>query len=224
MKKRYKYNMAIIVAILVVNIILYIKSNRWEGYYINKLNEPAREFIVQALKTIPNPKSGDIALDLGAGVGHETLLLLEKNYNVIALDKQKIAFDFMYKRPEITQYKDRLKTIIASFEDLDFTLLPDLDMVIASFSIPFVNPKNFDDFWTHLVDKIKSNGYFIGNMFDPGFTTFNEKDRSVMSFHTKQQTIGLLKKFTILSFKEVKEAAKDPGKYVHHYEIIAQKK
>jgi tellurite methyltransferase len=224
MRNRYKYSIAIIVAILVAIIILYIKSNRWESYYINKLNEPAREFIVQALKTIPNPKSDEIALDLGAGVGHETRLLLEKNYNVIALDKEKIAFDFMFKRPEIAQYKDRLKTIVSSFEDLDFNLLPDLDMVIASFSMPFVNPKNFEDFWTHLVDKIKSNGYFIGNTFDPGFTTFNEKDRSVMSFHTKQQTIDLLKKFTILSFKEVKEASKSLGKYVHHYEIMAQKK
>ncbi|MDP1723272.1 MAG: hypothetical protein Q8L85_01035 [Alphaproteobacteria bacterium] len=57
MKKRYKYSIAIIVAILVAIIILLIKSNRWESYYINKLNEPAREFILQALKTIPNPKS-----------------------------------------------------------------------------------------------------------------------------------------------------------------------
>ena len=224
MKKRYKYSIAIIVAILVTVIILLIKSNRWESYYINKLNEPAREFIVQALKTIPNPKSGDVALDLGAGVGHETLLLLEKGYNVIALDKQKIAFDFMLKRPEITQYKDHLKTIISSFEDLNFTLLPDLDIVIASFSMPFINPKDFDEFWNHLVEKIKPSGYFIGNTFDPGFTTFNEKDRSVMTFHTKQQTMDLLKKFTILSFKKVKDASKSPGKYTHHYEIIAQKK
>lgn len=229
MRKYRNIIVAIVLSILITITILLIKlnrsepfySNKWEPYFRTMLKEgAAKEYIVQAFKIIPNPKSGEVALDLGAGIGHETLLLLEKGYNVIALDKQKIAFDLMLQRSEIRKYKDHLKTIISSFEDLDFNLLPDLDIVIASASIPFINPKNFDKFWTHLVAKIKSGGYFIGNIYDPGIVgTFNE-ERSAMTFHTKQQAINLFEKFTILSFKEDKEATDEYGKY----EIIAQKK
>ena len=63
----------------------------------------------------------------------------------------------------------------------------------------------------------------IVNLFDPGFTVFKAKDRVTMTFHTKKQVIELFKDFKILSFKEIKEPATEPGKFDHTYELCVQK-
>lgn len=196
--------------------------DRWDAYYQNKLNEPAREFVAKTLQVLPHPHQV-VAIDLGAGVGHETLLLLEKGYHVKALDNQKAAFEFMLKRPEIVTHKDRLTTITSSFENLDFNQLPAADIIVASFSLPFCRPENFDSFWINIVQKIKPGGYFIGNTFDPGFTVFAESDRIKMTFHTKAQTAALFKGFKIISLNEIQKEATIPGKQDHYYEIFAQK-
>jgi tellurite methyltransferase len=197
--------------------------NKWDAYFDAKLQEPPRQFIKDALQMLPAAHGKIYAIDLGAGVGHETLLLLQKGYHVVAVDNQKIAFDYMLKRPEITPYKDHLITKVTAFEGFDFNELPNIDVVVASFSLPFCKKENFDAFWLSLVAKIPSGGYFIGNTFDPGFTAFRDKDREHMTFHAREQTLKLFDDFKIISFKEVKKPANEPGKFDHYYEVIAQK-
>ena len=211
-----------VVTLTTASLYKIMSYDRWDAYYQNKLNEPAREFVVKTLQVIPTPHQA-VAIDLGAGVGHETLLLLEKGYHVKAVDNQKAAFDFMLKRPEIVKYKDRLTTITSPFESLDLSQLPAADIIIASFSLPFCRPENFDSFWISIVQKIKPGGYFIGNTFDPGFTAFAESDRMKMTFHTKAQTAALFKGFKIFRLNEIRKEATTLGKYDHYYEIFAQK-
>lgn len=215
----------IFLTFILISLYIILKPNTWEAYYKHKLTEPPRDFIVTALKELPQQtKSEIIALDLGAGVGHETLLLLKKGYYVIAVDSQKSAFDFMLERPEIIKYQDRLKTVVSSFEELDLDKIPPLNLVVTSFALPFCHPDHFENFWKKIVDKIESGGYFIGNTFDPGFTAFDDKVRKEMTFHTKEQTIDLFDNFEILSLREIKEEGKEVGKFDHYYEIIAKKK
>lgn len=225
MKKKCKLITIIVLVLLFLAVFYYFtKPGRWELYFKNKLHEPVREFVVDALQKISNDNAtGKLALDLGAGVGHETLLLLEKGYNVIAVDGQKEAFDFMLQRSEIKQYQAHLKTVISDFETLDFDSLPDVDLVVASFSLAFCKPAFFDTFWSNVMRKIKPGGYFIGNTFDAGFTAINKKDRPGMTFHTKAQTEALFKNFNIMSLQEVKNEGKVVGAFDHYYEVVAQK-
>lgn len=197
--------------------------NRWEAYLANKLNEPAREFVVRALQGLPCAKEGQVAFDIGAGVGHETLLLLDMGFDVVAIDKQEIAFEFMLKREELIKHQSHLKTCVCAFEDLDFSLLPDAHIVISSFALPFCHPSHFDTFWQDLSGKIAPGGHFIGNIFDPGFTAFSAKDRRQMTFHTLEQALNLFKNFKILSFKEIREGGKASGTFDHYYEVVAEK-
>ncbi|MFU7501186.1 MULTISPECIES: class I SAM-dependent methyltransferase [unclassified Candidatus Tisiphia] len=205
-----------------------LKPNAWEAYYKEKFHKPAREFVVEFFKKVElvdNQKMRGTAIDLGAGVGHETFLLLEKGFNVIAIDKQKMAFDFMLiKYPEIVKYKDHFKTLISSFEELDSQELPNVDIIVASFSVPFCKPEYFKKFWSNIVNKIDSGGYFVGNTFDPEIVAFWKEDKKNMTFHTKEQTIDLFKEFNIISFKEVKITPKEDRKIDHYYEVIAKKK
>lgn len=212
-------------ALFVVFIGLWIfKPNPWDNYFRKKLNDPPRDFLAKGLHNIPSLSSTQVAIDLGAGVGHETYLLLQKGYNVIAIDNQKTAFDIMLKRPEIIPYKDRLTTYEASFENIDFQKIPSADIVIASFALPFCKPDQFNQFWDKVSHQIKPGGYFIGNTFDPGFTAFKDNTRKNMTFHTKTETISLFKEFNILKFKEVKNPAAQKGLFDHYYEVIAIKK
>jgi SAM-dependent methyltransferase len=199
-----------------------MKPNVWESYLTKTLQWPVRPYIIRALSKIPAPKEGAVALDLGAGVGNETLLLIDKGFDVVAIDSEKIAFDLMLKHPEIIKQRDHLKTIQSTFQNLDFSSVPIIDVVLASFSLPFCPPKYFNEFWKNLVSKIKPGGYFIGNTFDLGFTKF--KSSTDMTFHDKQQTLDLFKDFNIIHFEEVKKENKENGQIDHFYIIFAQKK
>lgn len=129
----------------------------------------------------------------------------------------------MLSRPEITKYKSNLKTIISDFETLNFSKLPDTDLIVAMFALPFVSEKKFNTFWQNLINKLKTHGYFIGNLFDPKFNVFKEKDRKNMTFHTKSEVLELFKNFNIILFKEVKIPS-ESSKLDYYYEISAQKK
>jgi tellurite methyltransferase len=221
-----KYVFPIIGFVLIVSacigVYIYMKPYNWEPYLKKTLEWPSRPFIARSLSKIPNPKAGAIALDVGAGAGNETLLLLEKGFDVIAIDSEKVAFDLMLKRPEIIKHQSHLKTIQSTFQNIDFESLPLVDAVVASFSIPFCPPTHFNEFWQNLVSKIKPGGYFIGNTFDLGFTKFQR--RPSMTFHDKQQTLDLFKDFNIVYFDEVKKESKENGQFEHFYIIFAQKK
>ena len=212
----------VLIASACIGIYMHMKPNVWESYLTKTLQWPVRPYIVRALSKIPAPKEGAVALDLGAGVGNETLLLIDKGFDVVAIDSEKIAFDLMLKRPEIIKQRGHLKTIQSTFQNLDFSSLPFVDVVLASSSIPFCPPTYFNEFWQNLVSKIKPGGYFIGNTFDLGFTKF--KSSVNMTFHDKQQTLDLFKDFNIIRFEEVKRESKENGQFEHFYIIFAQKK
>ena len=196
---------------------MHMKANSWETYLKKTLDWSRRPFIVSTLSKIPSPKEGAIALDMGAGAGNETLLLLGKGFDVIAIDSEKVAFDLMLKRPEIIKHQGRLKTIQSNFQNLDFESLPLVDVVVASFSIPFCPPKYFDRFWQDLVSKIKPGGYFVGNTFSLESGSYFIKRKNQMTFHNDKQTIDLFKDFNIIS--KTKDAAT-----FESYMIFAQKK
>jgi len=200
-----------------------LKSNPyWSAYFNKKMHDLPSEFVVAGLKKL-SQQGNKIAIDLGAGVGHETLLLLQKGYNVIAIDGEQNAFEYMNLQPGIQKFHANLRTIVSSFENIDYTTLPAVDLVVASFSLPFVAKKDFETVWTNVVNKIKPGGYFIGNLFDPGFTFFGEKFRPKMSFHTKEQAFNLFNRFTIVEFKEINAPSINDGTYHHYYVIIAKK-
>ena len=142
---RSRIIVCVIAAVIgVLCIWVLVKPNRWRQYYQEKLNHPPREFVINALNAIPEPKGDAVALDLGCSVGHETLALLEKGYDVIAIDSQPEAFDIMLRRPEIQKFNGHIATIVSRFEKLDYAALPDLDLIVAAYALPFTSPDRFE--------------------------------------------------------------------------------
>ncbi|UNE35398.1 class I SAM-dependent methyltransferase [Vermiphilus pyriformis] len=195
-------------------------SNRWATYYEKKLQEPPRAYVVNALALLPNTKD-KTALDIGCGIGHETLLLLEKGYKVTALDGEQIAIDSMLKRPEIKKYKPMLTTMVSQFQRLAFEKLPQFDVIVASFSLPFCPPQHFEYVFSQLLHKLKPKGYFIGTFFDPSFNVFHNKDRQRMTFHTREQVKRLFENLTIIQLDQEISMAACGKKTEHIYHITA---
>lgn len=204
--------------------LIWIKPVPWEVYFNKTLNNPPRPFIVKMLDNLPLPVKGAVAFDLGSGVGNETIALLKKGFNVIAIDSHSTAFKMMMNRPEIKKNKNRLTTIMSSFEKLKTKKLPKADLVVACFSLTFCPPDQFKQFWENIVSHIKPGGYFMGNTFSECIRTFGHKQRKNMTFHTYEETMTLFKDFNIIRLEEVRREANDNGKLEHYYIIIAQKK
>jgi SAM-dependent methyltransferase len=202
------------------------KENRWETYFKRKVYDPPAGFVVDGVKFIQsNPQGGQgkIAVDLGSGVGHETLFLLKFGYKVIAVDSEEVSFKYMMELPDIQKYSQNLTTIISTFENLNYLTLPPTDLVIASFSLPFVPERDFSKVWLNIVNTIKPGGYIIVNLFDSDFSFFDKRFRPNMTFHTKEKAMELFSQFNIIYFKEVTAEALKPGTQNHYYVFIAKK-
>ena len=112
-----------------------------------------RQVLLDALNAFENDTNKDSlnAIDLGCGDGTESAVLLERGWNVLAIDSEPGAIKrLMEKVPGETQV--RLQTQIAKFEDIQ---LPRTDLIYASFSIPFCHPDHFQIFWNKVVNAIQ---------------------------------------------------------------------
>lgn len=198
-------------------------KDRWEAYFKRKMFDPPVGFLLEGLNRIPPVRKGEVAIDLGSGVGHETMVLLKRGYRVIAIDNEPNSFKYMMKQPDIQHFKNQLSTMVTSFEKLQFSELPHADLMVSCFSLPFVSQKDFSRVWKDVVDVIKPGGYFIGNFFDPEFTFFNQRFRPHMTFHTKEQVLSLFKDFFILEFREVDADSLKKGTKEHYYIVVAKK-
>lgn len=221
---RYLYHLCLILVVLSFSVHASdTTAKRWDTYFKRKLYDPPAGFVSESLKFIPGNGHGKVAYDLGSGIGHESMLLLKRGFQVIAVDYQASSFDYMELQNGFERYKSNLTPVITTFEKLNFTTLPAADIVVASFSLPFLDKKDFNQVWRNVVNNIKPGGYFIGNFFHPEFTFFDKKFHPHMTFHTKEQALGLFSQFEVIFFKEVQVASLKPGTIEHYFVIFAKK-
>ncbi len=108
---------------------LISNHGKWDKYYNNKIGQPPRQLIINALNLFQKPGK---AIDLGCGVGNEAVLLLNKGWEVWAIDGQCKAIQMIKERADIKD-TEKLVLTIASFEDETFwDGLPKVDFIYAS--------------------------------------------------------------------------------------------
>lgn len=156
------------------------------------------------------------AIDLGCGSGNETIYMVKKGIEVLAIDKQ-LNREFILDRLSEDERK------LVSFEENSFEniVLPKTKLVTAFFSIPFCSPNNFDDLWNKIYNSIEVDGYFVGQLF--GDRDSFSVVQTINTF-TIEQIKNYLKKYKIIKLEEVEYVRKSDNKKWHFYDIIAQKK
>lgn len=197
-------------------------KGKWRRYYRKKLYLPPRELIVQASALTPHRGN---AIDLGCGVGNETYFLLHEGWTVWAIDSEQEAIDLIRKRKDVAS-RDRLTALAAPFEKMPWDQLPDADLVIASYSLPFCQKESFPRVWKEVNEKIKPGGRFTGHFFGLHHQGFSAKKREKMTFLNREQMLALFEGYTLELFQEKEEdgtsATGDPIHW-HIFEVIAVK-
>lgn len=180
-----------------------------------KINKPSRllaDFF--RLKLDKNLKEKN-AIDLGCGAGNDTMLLLEKGFNVTAIDSEPQVKEILLKR---AQNEQNLNVVTGDFSKVQ---LQKADLINANFSLFFVR-KDFDSFIKNVLQSINKNGYFVGNFL--GKEDDWKKSKTTVE---KDELFNYFSKFKILYFSEekyYKDVLTKKNKFWHVYNIIAKKK
>jgi SAM-dependent methyltransferase len=196
-------------------------ESKWLGYYqwTSKSSQPW-ETLSQTVELFQEEGiEPQLAVDLGCGVGKDTSFLIEKGWKVIAVDAESVAQDFLLaKVPE--SKRDNVSFVVSTYENFIFP--NEVQIVNASYALPFCSPENFDDVMQRITSAITAGGRFCGHFFGPNDTWATD---SSMVFLDKEQVEKYFKDFKIEYFKEEeKDGISGSGpKHWHVHHIIATK-
>jgi SAM-dependent methyltransferase len=201
-------------------------ERNWQNYYNAVSGRPPRQTLITALENFEaeNRNNSEVllqrfAVDLGCGDGRDTVELLRRGWRVLAIDGERGGIERLCQRTDID--KSNLETKIMRFETLQ--LPQNIDLINASFCLPFCPPQHFPHLWKQVVNSLRSGGRFCGQLFGERDSWAIEPN---LSHHTRQQVESLIKPFAI----EILEEEAHPGetalgefKYWHIFHIIVRK-
>jgi tellurite methyltransferase len=198
-------------------------EHEWTDYYQAVEGRPPRETLLNALAQFDAEPSSTVprfAVDLGCGDGRDTVELLRRGWQVLAVDGEKKAIARLRNRPDIDP--SRLETRVERFEVLTFP--NGVDLINASFSLQFCPPPDFSLFWQKIVSALRPGGRFCGQLI-------GDRDSwaayAHMNHHTHEQVKQLLQPFDIEFFEEEEHPGKTAlgvEKHWHIFHIVACKK
>ncbi|HRJ49590.1 MAG: class I SAM-dependent methyltransferase [Phycisphaeraceae bacterium] len=208
----------------------------WTTYYIAVSGKPARETLLEAIGRFERERAGKdddrnrIALDLGCGEGRDTRALLDAGWRVVAVDPHPEAV----ARVRRITGGERLDVVQASIEDLAsesvdrdasgrFPIPVAVDLVNASFSLPFVPPSRFAVAWTWIRGMIAPGGRFCGQFFGPRDSWSSIPGRS---HHDLSAVRAMLDGFAIELLREDEKDGHDAEgnpKHWHVFHVVARR-
>lgn len=212
----------------------------WSRYYAAVAIQPPRHTLIRTLTLFdreqrqssrspaPAPALGDTprrnqAADLGCGTGRDTLLLLERGWDVLAIDAEVQAITALHDRVKDCgkpQFADQLSTQCCAFEAIQWPT--SLQLVNASFSLPFCAPDRFTVVWQAIRQTLQVGGWFCGQFFG---------DRDEWSVYTDVTSVSrsdllvLLQGATIVELEEEEydgQTATGTPKHWHIFHVIIQ--
>lgn len=204
-------------------------ERKWLDYYNAVVGRPPRDTLLEALarfdaESLNQQKTSAqqprFAVDLGCGEGRDTVELLRRGWRVLSIDGEAEAIARLLNRSDINH--ELLKTRVILFKDL---VLPEsVDLVNASFSLPFCRPDDFPRLWEKIISSLRPGGRFSGQLF-------GEHDSwaiyASMNHHTRQQIEILLQPFEIEMLQEENHPGKTAigeDKHWHIFHVVARKK
>jgi len=207
----------------------------WRVYYEAVKGRPPRDTLRFALDRfdLPTDRQMDFqrnpteqprrlkAIDLGCGDGRDTIEILRRGWQVLAIDGSTEAIDRLVQRPDIDL--KHLTTQVQAFESL--TLPPNtVDLVNASFCLPFCAANHFTTFWETIVTALRSGGRFSGQLYGDRDSW---RKYSNLCFHNYAEVQVLLTPFDLEWFNEEEHPGTTPlgeERYWHIFHIVARKR
>jgi SAM-dependent methyltransferase len=216
------------------------KRDRWEQYYAVTAGRPPRETLLRALDLFAAEDAGAgadaggqravgpgtaprgrvrRAIDLGCGAGNDVLELLRRGWLVLATDELAVSVARLLERIPAPD-RGRLETQVGRFAAIQ---IPAVDLVNASYSLPFAPPPEFEATWRRIVAALPPGGRFAGHFFGVRDSWASNPD---LTFHTIDTARDLLREFEVEHFferDEDGETALGEPKHWHAFEVVARK-
>ena len=194
----------------------------WCAYYRAVEGRPPRTTLLEALARFdaePLSSQPRWAIDLGCGDGRDTVELLRRGWRVLSIDGEPAAIERLTNRTDVDL--TRLETRIDRFETL--TLPPNIDLINASFCLPFCSPDHFSELWQRIVAALRVGGRFSGQLFgdrDSWATNMS------MTHHSRTEVERMLQGFAIEQFEEEDHPGKTAlgqEKHWHLFHLVVRK-
>ena len=190
----------------------------WVSYYQAIAGRPPRETLLTALNNFA--PEARFAVDLGCGDGRDTVELLRRGWRVLGIDGEAQGITRLLSRPGVDT--TNLDTQVVRFEALQ--LPNNVDLINASFSLPFCPPAEFPALWNKVVTSLRPGGRFCGQLFGNRDSWANYPS---LNHHTRAQVEELLQPFVMEMLCEEDHPGKTATgkeKHWHLFHIVACKK
>jgi tellurite methyltransferase len=187
----------------------------WSAFYDAVAERPPHDTLLGALDRFDAP---GLAVDLGCGDGRDTVELLRRGWNVVAIDGEAEAIARL--RARVGDQGERLETAVARFEEASW---PDAALVNSSFALPFCAPEAFEAVWSRVRASLVSGGRFSGQLFGDRDGWVGSRE---LTFHSHDEAKALFEGFELERFDEIEEdgeTALGDAKHWHIFHVIARR-
>jgi SAM-dependent methyltransferase len=167
----------------------------------------------------PASRRPPVAIDLGCGEGVEVTALLEQGWIVHAVDGEAAALERLAERTP-PALRERLHIHQTPYADVD--VLPEADLVHASYSLPYCEPVHFHRLWAAVRAALRPGAVLACQLFGPHDASFGDPG---MTFHTADEARALFDGLEIVSWNEIDEdgMAYTGPKHWHVFEVVARR-
>lgn len=193
----------------------------WLDYYRWTAARPPRELLLRTLDHIDwerPAREHRTAIEIGFGAGTDTLELLRRGWQVVAIDGERTAAKFLERRVPPRQ-RPSLTIVVAPMEEID---LPRADLIYASYSLPFCSLEKFPGLWAKIRKSVNPGGHFAGQLFGTGDAWYGHRP---MNFHSLREVRSLARGYKVELIREtVEEGMSYQGpKHWNFFDLILAK-
>lgn len=199
------------------------RSQLWQDYNDKQLTRAhPRPLLIEAAD-LAGPGDGRVALELGCGAGIEAAELAARGWNVTAIDgapgtSRRVDHVVSARAPHL---RSAIRVVELGLEAA-VDSLPAADLIYSGYTLPYVRPDAFPRLWSAVTGSLRPGAILAVQLFGDRDSYVGEPD---WNFHTKAETIELLRGLELVTFTEQDEDGMAAGgpKHWHVFHVIARR-
>jgi SAM-dependent methyltransferase len=209
-------------------VIPAFDAERCALYLAGNEGAPPREQLVAALALPRAPGVPMRALDIGCGPGREVRLLLERGFEVVAVDPYAQMLKLSRAEAAAVGAEARVEFVHATLEEFAPRLRDgEFGVVHAGFALPFVQPAAFDQAFGHVRRSLAAGGLLAAQFFGHDDEFRRTSPAGSLSTHAREDVERLLAGFEVLAHDEVNREGRmgrGRAKWWHVHHVIARRR